>query len=159
MGLNSEHRAQYLRFLAQDCSVNDLKQLRSDIEAELSRRISAKLVLLIPGQHVRFATDLTKSGEIGKWDVGTLLRIHRRSLVVQKLSGKEESVNGERFIEAVSEDEWQRLRMQQNLGPAAAEAQTALAEAAAPPELFAGLPPSPDLLLDPRVAELPDEVV
>lgn len=169
MPLNPEHRSQYLLYLARDCTVADLKTLRSDIEAELARRISAKLVALLPGQHVRFVTDLTKAGEIAKWDVGTLLRIHRRSMIVQGLNGKELNVNGERFIEVVGDAEWERLRSQQNLGPAATAAQTAIDEAEAarvsqapPNELFAGIGElGPDSFPgeDFPAVELPDSVV
>jgi hypothetical protein len=135
MPLTPQQRADMLRFFAADCSDKDLKEIRSFVEAEVSRRVSRRLIHLIPGETIHF-----REGD--KINSGTLLRIHRRSLVIEQANGETGVISAERLID---------MHPSANPPPSAAPL---------PPEPNNAAPPvDEEPPVDPRSVQLPDELI
>ena len=127
MPMKPEDRARFLQWLSRDCQMPDLREIKSYVEAEIGRRQSAVLVRLMPGDRIRYVLERDKQDEPTRWDVCTVLRIHRRSIIAQRLNGKETTVRAEDYIETIPEETYQQLLMQHLHGSDAREAADTLA--------------------------------
>lgn len=122
MPMKPEDRAKFLQWLSRECQLSDLKEIKSFVEAEVGRRQSAVLVQLMPGDRIRYVVERDKQDEPTRWDVATILRIHRRSIIGQRLNGKETSIRAEDYIETLPEETYQQVLMSHLHGSDAREA-------------------------------------